>query len=184
VERFKLRMAFAGAAMMLAAAEAGAHMLKTDGDIGVLMHVDPNDEPVAREPATFFFEIKDRSGHFSGAECDCRLKILREDRQIADQPAQAGQTGVAAKFSFPEAGMYRVELNGAPVAQGRFARFSVPFDLRVERSGAPGSSRLWLALAVVAGAGLLASAAWAIIRVLRDMGRKGADDKNATGTER
>jgi len=172
-----LRILFAVACIMLLPA-AAAHMLKTDGDIGVLMHVDPDDEPVAREPATFYFEIKDRSGKFSSARCDCRLRVLNEGREVlheapAERTAQANGAALAAAYTFAEAGVYRVELHGVPAGDASFTAFSVPFDVRVERNGAgAGSPRVWRALAVVLGAGLLALAAWAIIRVLRDMGSR------------
>lgn len=169
-----IRILVAVIALALLASTAGAHMLKTDGDIGVLMHVDPNDEPLAREPATFYFEIKDRSGRFSAARCDCRLRVLVQGRQLAEQSAQADGAALASAYTFAEGGVYRVELRGAPTGDAGFAAFSVPFDVRVERNGADGaeSPRAWRTLLAVLGAGLLALAAWAIIRVLRDMGRR------------
>ena len=168
------RLLAAVACLLFFAVMAEGHMLKTDGDIGVLMHVDPNDEPVAREPATFYFEIKDRSNKFSAAQCDCRLRVLEQGRELAERSAQANGAALAAAYTFAEGGVYRVELRGTPTGEAHFTAFSVPFDVRVEKNAALGaeSPRTWRALVVVLGAGLLALAAWAVIRVLRDMGSR------------
>lgn len=152
-----------------------AHMLKTDGDIGVLMHVDPNDEPVQGEKASFYFEIKDRTGRFTSAGCDCRLRVFSGQKQIADEAAQAtgtspGSGAAAAWFVFPAAGIFRIELAGTP-AKAAFSAFKVSFDLRVERgdSRANALSGPWLAFVIVVAALLLAAAAWAIVRIIKDV---------------
>lgn len=38
---------------------ASAHVLQTDGSIGAVLHVDPDDNPIIGEKATFFFDLKD-----------------------------------------------------------------------------------------------------------------------------
>jgi hypothetical protein len=112
-----------------------AHMLKTDRDVGVLMHIDPNDAPVEREKATLFLEIKDRSNRFVPGQCDCRVRISSGGRQVFENPVFApGLQSSAASFVFPEAGVYRVEIGGVPAKGGDFQSFSIPFDVRVERS--------------------------------------------------
>ncbi len=114
-----------------------AHLLKIDRDIGVLMHIDPGDSPVAREKATLFFDIQDRTGRFGAAQCDCRFRIQKEGAEVFEgklllQNAQS----TAAVYSFPEAGVYRVQVTGAPQMGAVFQAFSVGFDLRVEHGEA------------------------------------------------
>ncbi len=137
---------------------AWAHILKIDGDIGVLMHIDPEDSPAERDKATLFFDINDRTGRFGTQQCDCRLRVLSEGREILSGSVSVqGPQSAAASYSFPFAGMYRVELSGAPQRGAVFKPFRVEFDVRVERNQAGASWGrqllrfwpLWTVLALV-----------------------------------
>lgn len=128
---------------------ARAHILKIDGNIGVLMHIDPDDSPAERDKATFFFDINDRTGRFGAQQCDCRLRVLAEGREVLSSTLSVqGPQSAAASYSFPAAGMYRVEVSGAPQMGAVFHPFRVAFDVRVERNEAGaswsrGSLRFW-----------------------------------------
>ncbi len=111
---------------------AMAHLLKIDGDIGVLMHIDPSDAPLERQKATLFLEIKDRSGQFAPGRCECRLSIASQGRQIFAAPVFRGELSSAVSFSFPAAGAYRVEVSGVPAVSGAFQPFRVAFEVRVQ----------------------------------------------------
>ncbi len=120
--------------------QALAHVLKIDRDIGVLMHIDPGDSPVERDKATLFFDIQDRTGRFGAGQCDCRLRIQRDGAQVFEgKLAVQSAQSAAASYSFPEAGMYRVEVSGQPQPGAVFQAFTAAFDVRVER----GSSGAW-----------------------------------------
>src|SRR5258708_30418892 len=69
------------------AQRAEAHFLVIDGDIGVVLHVDPNDDPVAARPAYFFFTFKDATGKFQAKNCYCRINIVEQDKVIYSQTA-------------------------------------------------------------------------------------------------
>ncbi len=133
---------------------ASAHLLKIDRDIGVLMHIDPADAPIEREQATLFFDIKDRTGKFAAERCDCRLQVIDRGKQIFSDRLSGQGLSASAAFSFPAAGMYLVQVSGAP-RQAAFQSFHVAFDVRVER-GDPGFSwsavllRFWPLWAVLA----------------------------------
>ena len=107
-----------------------AHVLETDGEIGAVMHVDPNDEPVVGQPAQFYFEIKDRTGKFKEQECDCQLSIWRGGQQIFMTPLVVS----SAKFTFLEAGSYNVKLTGKPVGAVNFQPFELGDDLQVSQA--------------------------------------------------
>lgn len=111
---------------------AFAHVLQSEGDIGVLMHVDPGDEPVAGEQATLMLEMTAKKGRFAIADCDCRLRILSEANVVFEAPIAAGTGGTAAvPFVFAAAGMYRAEIAGSPRTGAPFRPFHVGFDVRV-----------------------------------------------------
>src|SRR3989344_6963815 len=68
--------------LLTSATNAFAHVLETDGNIGAILHVNPNDDPAALEPASFFFEFKDKSGQFNPSRCDCRVSITEAGKTI------------------------------------------------------------------------------------------------------
>jgi hypothetical protein len=120
---------------------AAAHMMKIDGDAGVVIHVDPDDNPVAGEPARVFLEIKHKSPQFKAAACDCRLRISRAGTTVIEQAVRPGdfRAGVAS-LVFPAGGIYRVAVSGKPAAGAAFKAFQVAFDIRVENGAqAPAS---------------------------------------------
>lgn len=43
---------------------ASAHVLKTDGSIGAVVHIDPDDDPIIGKSANFFLEFKDTKNKF------------------------------------------------------------------------------------------------------------------------
>ena len=136
-----------------------AHMLQTDGNVGVLMHVDPGDEPVVGEQATFMFEIQDRRGGLPLDRCDCRLRILLNDKEVFNGPLMGDKAASAAlPFVFANAGIYRAEVAGDPRPGASFPAFRVAFDVRV----IPNESLdfWWWLLIVVAFAALITVAAF------------------------
>ena len=117
---------------------AFAHVLKTDNNIGVVLHIDPNDNPVANEPATLIFEIKDTQNKFSLPNCDCNLAIASNGQLISSFPV-TGQgtdnTGII-KFTFPGKSVYSLTLTGQPKGNANFQKFSLEWDWRVDQTAA------------------------------------------------
>src|SRR5882672_6466726 len=52
-----------------------AHFLASDRNIGAVLHVDPNDQPIAGSQTSFFFEFKDKQNKFKAENCDCTFAI-------------------------------------------------------------------------------------------------------------
>jgi hypothetical protein len=105
---------------------ASAHTLETESTVGALLHIDPNDEPVAGEPATIYIELQDKSGKLTPGNCNCHLVILFGEKQIFANPVfQSGAVSLStqASFVFPEPGAYTVSIDGEPKTEIE------PFDL-------------------------------------------------------
>ena len=138
------QLAFLVAMWLLAAMHAPAamaHLLQTDGDVGVLMHVDPGDEPVVGETSTFMFEITDRREKFSLERCDCRLRVMLNDKEVFNEPLKGEQSASAAvPFVFPDAGIYHAQITGNPRPGEALQAFRVVFDVRVVPNDSPDSS--------------------------------------------
>lgn len=116
---------------------AYAHVLKTDGSIGAVLHVDPEDNPIAKQPSNFYFAIKDTTGKFDPANCICSVTITANDKQIL--LADLGTTQKSGDsyssfltFTFPEKDVYEVKVSGRPT-DNSFLPFSLVYDVRVEK---------------------------------------------------
>jgi len=107
------------------------HVLKTDGDIGAVVHIDPEDDPIIGQETTVYFDIKDKTGKFSAENCDCVFSVKKAGNSIYSQPLK----GTIGSYNFPEKNIYTLELKGAPKTVGQFESFTLTYDVRVEREG-------------------------------------------------
>jgi len=115
-----------------------AHVLKSDGDIGAIIHIDPEDSPIVGEPATFFFEFKDKSGKLNLAQCDCMVTIANRGTQVLSQPLSSSSSSLnspAFQYTFPEKSLYTVVVKGSPQLGASFQAFTLSYDIRVDRGG-------------------------------------------------
>lgn len=115
-----------------------AHILKTDGDIGAVLHIDPDDDPIAGEQTSFFFEFKDKQNKFTPQGCDCTFYIIQEGKQIFSQPLfqnniDQGLYSASIFFTFPKKDVYQVKLTGKPILPDAFEPFSLVYDVQVAR---------------------------------------------------
>lgn len=107
-----------------------AHVLKTDGNIGAVVHIDPEDDPVVGQETTIYFDIKDKDGKFSSENCLCIFKVTKNGQDVFMQTIQ----GTTAQYNFPEKDIYVLELKGTPKFEGAFSPFTLTYDIRVERT--------------------------------------------------
>jgi hypothetical protein len=116
---------------------AYAHILKTDGMIGAVLHVSPDDDPVAGEPTLFFFEFKDKQNKFTPQNCECTTHIIRQDKEIYYAPLFQGTNPsldtASFTFTFPEKDIYKLQVTGKPRTADAFQPFTLEWDLRVAR---------------------------------------------------
>ena len=120
---------------------ASAHILKTDGQIGAILHVDPDDDPFIGQPASLYFELKDTSGQFSAANCTCQVDIATDGKSLVKQPGTPSTTnGIGFSYTFPSAGVYTLTLTGQPVTPGAFQPFTLVYAQRVAREAVDQSS--------------------------------------------
>ncbi len=110
-----------------------AHTLVVHGNIGVLLHIDPNDAPVAGQTANFYVGIKDSSGKFNIYECKCVLSIEKNGKELASFPITSNDFHQQIEYSFPSSGIYKVTVAGAPLNQ-EFQPFRNTFEYYVSGS--------------------------------------------------
>jgi hypothetical protein len=108
---------------------AEAHFLQISGSIGAVLHIDPDDDPIAGQVSAFYFEFKDESKKFVVQDCNCSIIItdLTTKEKTAIPQKDIGYiqtTTLIFKYTFPKKGIYRVEVVGP---------FTLSYDIRVDR---------------------------------------------------
>lgn len=127
--------------------QASAHVLKSDSTVGAVIHVTPDDDPVAGEPTDFYFEFKDTENKFKPENCNCQGAILQNGTEIYSSSLFQNSTNPSLEnasfsFTFPEKNIYKVKVTGNPTTPGAFEPFTLEWDIRVAREAeTPGTSQ-------------------------------------------
>lgn len=120
---------------------AAAHILESSGNIGGVIHIDPDDDPFFGVPSKIFIDIKDSQGKFEPDLCLCDIVITKAGEEIFNEPVKVTQDGsqifVQQQFTFPERNIYEISLVGVSYDQSKFKDFKLSYEFRVTRE--PGS---------------------------------------------
>jgi hypothetical protein len=115
---------------VLAIVPVSAHELETDQNIGVLLHVEPDDSPIPGDSSTLVFTITDRDQKFSTEHCVCTVSIFKDDQQVTSGAlTRSGADTGSFNFDFPEAATYTVKLAGSPATSDAFQTFQVEYSI-------------------------------------------------------
>ena len=119
---------------------ASAHFPQADGAITVILHVNPNDDPIIGQPATLLFDVSDDDNRFQAANCDCDIIVSENGKQLVnDSPQQVDKShsifDFQVPFVFPQPAIYHIVMTGAPKNPGSFQKFSLAWDFRADRQG-------------------------------------------------
>jgi hypothetical protein len=123
-----------------------AHELAISGTIGAVMHVDPEDNPVAGEMTTFNFEFKDSNPqhHFNLNECNCEFNLTQDKvsafSQTVDSSMIVQDSTLFIQHQFGEAGLYHITITGTPKIANAFDQFSLAYDLEVQKGSVVASA--------------------------------------------
>jgi hypothetical protein len=132
------------------AMRAEAHVLQVDGSIGAVLHIDPDDDPIANAPATFFFDFKDTQNQFQIPDCNCTVTVSSNGKTLFSEnlnntaDVKTASTSASFSYTFPAEGIYAVVAQGAPVSGKQFQSFTLTYDIRVDREAAAGAQPSWL----------------------------------------
>jgi hypothetical protein len=129
--------------LWVAPVKTSAHFLETDGTIGAVLHLDPNDDPIAGQASAFFLEFKDKSGKFDPLTCTCTADIYKGEQKLASLPlftgngsrynSGSGQATGNASYTFLSKDIYVMKVVGVPIQSGTFQPFTLVFNIRVDR---------------------------------------------------
>lgn len=124
--------------LFLCVPRVDAHILATNGHIGAVLHIDPNDEPIAGSQASFFFEFKDKENKFKAENCDCTFEINENGKNVYSQPlfqnnSKPSLTNASVFYTFPQKDVYEVKIIGKPITPNAFQLFTLTWDFRVDQ---------------------------------------------------
>lgn len=126
---------------------AVAHILESNGSVGAVLHIDPEDDPIAGKPSSLFFEFKDTIQKFTPQNCTCTFSILENGKQIFTEPLfQDNQdpslTSASVSYTFPQKDVYQIKIVGKPSIPNDFQPFILSYDIRVAREDNSSSNAL------------------------------------------
>lgn len=123
-------------ALLLAAAPALAHDLARDGNVGALLHLEPDDAPRPHTPSRAWFEVNGRgAGAITLTHCACTLGVYAGQARAAPISTPrliTEKNRLRADLIFPAAGAYALVLSGQPRSGANFAPFRLEWVVRAE----------------------------------------------------
>lgn len=99
-------------ALSFAPEEAKAHVLVTSrsGEATAVVHINPDDDPIAGSEASVYLDVK--SGQLVNSEVDYIIRISKESEGNVDSvvATELGVSGVRFEYVFPVRGIYKLEI--------------------------------------------------------------------------
>jgi hypothetical protein len=136
-------------------------VLKTDGHIGAVLHINPDDNPTAGSPTDYVLSFSDDTGRFSLPKCDCSVSIIKGGKTIAAGPLTASGSELSEdRYTFSTPAVYTMHLDGKPKTPGAFQPFTLNYEIRVtgnQTAVQPMPVLLWVGMGMTVGLILLAS---------------------------
>lgn len=138
---------------LLVPTRASAHVLLSDQykQSGAVLHINPDDDPVAGEPSGLFFDIQDKAVNQENYSFSLSIE---QDTQRILAPITIQDSGIYASYTFPAQGVYKIILSAEPV---NIANKPLVFvhTQRISRGIQSGAAiqktHLWAEIGVIAG---------------------------------
>jgi len=138
-------------------AMASAHVLKTDDTIGAVLHIRPDDAPIANTPVTYVLSFQNNGGNFSLKNCDCSISYVTNGKTVKHAPLVASSSMSSENsVTFPQPAVYVFRVTGMPKAGATFEPFMLEYTVRVgdgQASTQPIPPLLWVGIGM--GAALI-----------------------------
>lgn len=182
MNRLRIFITIALAAVSLGSIPVYAHGTEKDNDISVIYHIDPNDKAVAGKASTIYFFVTDKDNQYDDSKCDCRVKIDLEGKTIFDKVVHekdylGDPTSVAVKYVFPKLGVYTVSIDAKPMKADQFQPFKLSYTTTV-KTGTPVSAISNRVIALGSGLAVMTIAGLSLLR-RRNIKRAIRADSNA-----
>lgn len=120
---------------------ASAHVVENGKQVSAIMHIQPDDDPIAGKDTRLQFTFASSANAFAVRNCDCSIILVQGEQEVAHVSLIGTNTVGVAQVTFPQIGAYEVVLHGNP-RDTSFQPFTLTYTARVDRSLAqPASNR-------------------------------------------
>ncbi len=140
---------------------ASAHVLKVDGNIGAVLHINPDDNPTVGHPTDYVISFNDGTGEFSLPECNCSMSFIENGKTIDTKPLSvSGDQTSENHYTFTKSNVYTMRLTGTPKTPGTFQPFNLNYEVRVtggQSDTQPIPLLLWIGMSMAIALILLAA---------------------------
>ncbi len=111
---------------------ASAHVLKVDGNISAVLHINPDDNPISGTPTAYALYFNDDTGRFSLSECNCTVTVKNGSQTVAAHSLRdTSRLQSNNTFTFPKPGAYILTIQGKPKKSDAFQPFEIIYLERV-----------------------------------------------------
>lgn len=125
-------------ATLLLILPVSAHVLVTEQTVGVVLHMTPDDDPIAGQETIFSLIFKDTATQFTVANCQCQLQLVRDNRLYATYTIEAMAVDQGQAIgTFPDRGQYTLRIVGQPKTPGSFQEFTIEKPVTVQHQASP-----------------------------------------------
>lgn len=115
------------------ASGASAHELQQNKGISAVLHIAPDDNPVALEDTLLDFDFTSQKPGFDLRYCACKVSIQTSAERLLTTSIVSNNNSASvghAVINFPEAGVYSVRITGF-TSDKLTERFQLAFQVRV-----------------------------------------------------
>lgn len=118
---------------------AYAHFPATDKTITVILHVDPNDDPIPDQPATLYFDFGDTTNRFKLENCSCIVTVKEQGKEVYQHQLVPTKNtaqsiwGTSMPYTFPKRDVYQILLTGKPIHPNAFQSYTLSWFFRVDQ---------------------------------------------------
>jgi hypothetical protein len=115
-----------------------AHFIQNSGNISVLLHIEPADNPGVNEISKLNFKLTDKDKKLDLRQCDCMIEIIQNSNIIFSEnfnnkDIAFNNNTLSVQYIFPQKGIYTINIEGKPLIENKFNFFNASFDVRVQR---------------------------------------------------
>jgi len=135
MKRLLMLIALVTIAVLIKVPIVHAHELQTDANIGAVLHIEPDDDPVVGTPQSFDLFFQDLTNHFTFSQCICSLRLVQNGQIVYSvSPHATGTTTSQNPYTFTKPGLYSVVVSGSPKQPGDFQTFKLTYPIRTEKA--------------------------------------------------
>lgn len=113
-----------------------AHVEQTDNGVSAVMHIYPDDNPLANQATAIQFVFGGNQPSFNVQTCGCTLTVnngTNDVDRVGLQPVGQSKTSAKATITFPSDGVYGLSVSGKTGISGQL--FKLAYSVRVNPNG-------------------------------------------------